>query len=104
MKLISFRTPKPKSFNYTPRYYDPEKEKLERRKAELGLDSELSHNEQLKLRMSRRWGRNVQKDERSPLSKLVSYLVYATIVVGSIYFILFTDVIENMLRAFGVTN
>ena len=104
MKLISFRTPKPKSFKYTPRYYDPEKEKLERRKAELGLDSELSHNEQLKLRMSRRWGRNVQKDERSPLSKLVSYLVYATIVVGSIYFILFTDVIENMLRAFGVTN
>lgn len=104
MKLISFRTPKPKSFNYTPRYYDPEKEKLERRKAELGLDSELSHNEQLKLRISRRWGRNVQKDDRSPVSKLISYLVYTTIVVGSIYFILFTDVIENMLRAFGVTN
>ncbi len=104
MKLISFRTPKPKSFNYIPRYYDPEKEKLEQRKAELGLDNELSHNEELKLRMSRRWGRNTQVPERSPLSKIVSYLIYTIIIGGSIYFILFTDIIENMLRAFGVTN
>ena len=29
---------KPRQFNYRPRYYDPEKEARERRRAELGLE------------------------------------------------------------------
>lgn len=104
MRIISFKTPKPKSFKYTPRYYDPKKEEMERRKAELGLDSNLTHNEELKLRMSRRWGRSSIKEEKSILSRVVTYLIYATFIGGTIYFILFTDIIEKMLTSFGVTH
>ncbi len=104
MKIVSFRTQKPKRFNYTPRYYDPDKEAEERRKAELGLKSELSHKEVLKLQMSRRWGKGVASYEKPLLSRIITYLIYAVFIGGSIYFILFTNIIENMLSAFGVTN
>ncbi len=103
MGFFVFRTPKPKEFKYTPRYYDPKKEELERRKAELGLKNELSHNEELRLRMSRRW-RKGSDEGKSTLSKTITYLIYGTFIILSIYFILFTDVIENVLRSFGVTH
>lgn len=103
MKIVSFKTPKPKSFKYTPRYYDPKKEELEKRKASLGLDNTLTHNEELRLRMSRRWSSGSKSDEgRSTISRVVTYLIYMTFIGGSIYFILFTDIIDTMLRAFGV--
>ena len=34
-----FHRPEMPKFNYIPRYYDPEKEELEKRKAAMGLDS-----------------------------------------------------------------
>lgn len=102
MKIVSFKTPKPKSFKYTPRYYDPKKEELEKRKASLGIESTLSHNEELRLRMSRRWNSSKADEGRSTLSRVVTYLIYTTFIVLSIYFILFTDIINTMLRAFHV--
>jgi len=102
MKIVSFKTPQPKSFKYTPRYYDPKKEELEKRKASLGLDNTLTHNEELRLRMSRRWRSGKEDEGRSTLSRVVTYLIYITFIGGSIYFILFTDIINTMLRAFGV--
>lgn len=104
MALTFFKTPKPKSFNYNPRYYDKKREELERKKAIMGVESELSHNEELRLRMSNRWGRGNAEGGRSMLSKTITYLVYGSFIGLSIYFILFTDIIENMLRAFGITN
>ena len=104
MRIVSFRTPKPKSFKYSPRYYDAKKEELERRKAAMGLDTSLSHNEELRLRMSKRWSTSKIDEGRSTLSKVVKYLIYATFIGGSVYFIMFTNIIEKMLQAFGVTN
>ena len=40
-----FHAPKPRTFNYTPRYYDPAKEALEKKKAAMGLDSKLTEEE-----------------------------------------------------------
>lgn len=44
MRVVFFKTPKPKQFNYTPRYYDPDKEALKEReqqiKQEMGLSDE----------------------------------------------------------------
>ncbi len=34
LKVKFFHLPKPKQFKYTPRYFDPEKEELEKRKAD----------------------------------------------------------------------
>ncbi len=104
MRIVSFRTPKPKSFKYTPRYYDAKKEEMEKRKASLGLDSTLSHNEGLKLRMSKRWRHGSADNEKTILSRVITYLIYAFFIGASIYIIMFTDIIEKMLRAFGVTG
>lgn len=104
MRIIFFRTPKPKSFKYTPRYYDKKKEELEKRKAALGLDNELTYNEGLRLRIDRRWRSGNVDEEKSILSRVVTYLIYAIFIGGSIYFIMFTDIVEQILRAFGVTK
>ena len=36
----------PKKFNYKPRYFDPEQQEWEEKKAAAGLDSKLTHEEQ----------------------------------------------------------
>ena len=104
MALTFFKTPKPKSFKYPARYYDQKKDELEKRKAVMGVENRLSHDEELRLRMSNRWGRFDGLEEKSTLSKVVKYLVYGSFIAVTIYFILFTEIIENMLKAFGVTN
>ena len=105
MRIISFRTPKAKSFNYTPRYYDQEKEELEKRKAAMGLDNKLTHDEGLRLRINKRWRAGSSGvEQKSILARIITYLIYAVFIGGSIYIIMFTDIVEQMLRAFGVTN
>ncbi len=104
MRLVSFKTPKPKSFTYRPRYYDPDKEALEKKKAAMGLDTTLSHNEKLRLQMSRRWRKEELNQEKSTLSKVVSYSIYAFFILGSIYLIMFTNFVEKLLQSFGVTH
>ena len=74
------------------------------KRAALGLDNTLSHNEGLKLQMSKRWTRGVADEEKPILSRIITYLIYAIFIGGSIYFILFTNIIEKMLSTFGVTN
>lgn len=104
MRIVSFKTPKPKSFSYQPRYFDPEKEALEKRRAALGLDNNLTHSEKLRSQMQRRWRKQDDKANSGSGSKMLSYTLYGVIIVGSIYFILFTDIIEKFLKAFGVTH
>ena len=53
----------PKKFNYIPRYYDPEQEAWEKKKAELGYDAKLSHEEKFRAEMRRRW--SVKEAEES---------------------------------------
>ena len=63
---------KPKGYNYIPRYYNPEKEAWEQKKAEAGLSSNLSHEEQLRLEMRRKWG--VAKEKEDPSERRVKML------------------------------
>ena len=101
MKFTTFKTPKPKSFSYKPRYYDKAKEEREIRKTELGYESELGRHDSLKMRMSARWHKGEEAKAR-PIAKMLSYLVYAAIISGSIYFIFFTDVVDKLVALFGV--
>ena len=102
MRLVSIKTPKPKSFNYKPRYYDEQQDELEKRKAIHGFQSKITHNEGLKLKMMKRWRKNDLDEEKSTISKIITYLAYATFIGGTIYFVMFTDIIEKLLAAFGV--
>ncbi|HON17742.1 MAG TPA: hypothetical protein PK990_01075 [Salinivirgaceae bacterium] len=38
IKFKLFHLPRPKQFNYIPRYYDPEKDRLEQRKKEIARE------------------------------------------------------------------
>mgnify|MGYP000709417125 CR=1 FL=1 len=103
MRLVFFKTPKAKEFSYQPRYYDAKKEEWERRKVELGYDSKLSKEEQIRLKMSSRWLRNADTSNRRSI-RLLTYFIYAVFILGSIYLILFTNLIENLLTMFGLVS
>ena len=79
---------KPKGFNYIPRYYDPQKEEWERKKAEAGYESSLSHEEQLRLQMRNKWGTNKDAEDSSERRyKTVRALIIGAIVLVAFYFI-----------------
>lgn len=104
MKFVSFRTPKPKQFKYIPRFYDPDKEALEQKKAAMGLESTVSHRENLRLQMRRRWHKNNRDEGRSKSSLMVSYAVYAIVIVGGVYLLFFTDFVEKLIAVFGIAK
>jgi hypothetical protein len=101
MKFVLFRTSKPKKFSYRPRYFNPEKEAMERRKAELGVENELTENEALRARMTSRW-RQKNPDTFGNKYQRMSFIVYGSVILGGIYLIFFTDFIDNILHAFGL--
>lgn len=103
MRIVFFKIPKAKKFSYEPRYYDAKKEEWERRKVELGYDSKLSKEEQIRLKMSSRWLRNTDTSNRKSI-RLLTYFVYAVFILGSIYVVLFTNLIENLLTLFGLVS
>jgi hypothetical protein len=101
MKFVMFRTLKPRRFSYHPRYFDPEKEAMEKRRAELGIESKLSEQELLRAKMSAKW-RQQNPSEFVDRYKRLSMIVYGIVILTGIYVIFFTDLIDNMIRAFGL--
>jgi len=101
MRIVFFKTPKPKKFNFPARYFDPKKEEWERRKAELGYDTSLSKEDQLRYRMESRWVHPTDTSGDKTV-RLIKYFLYIVFIVGSIYVILFTPLVNNLLALFGV--
>jgi hypothetical protein len=87
MKIVFFKTPKPRQFNYPPRYYDAEKEHWEMRRRELGLSSDGKNDFRSSINAS--WGRLRKKDRSNKKKAEMSVLIYLLIVVALIYFIFF---------------
>ena len=87
MKITFFRTPRPKQFTYPPRYYDPEKERWEQRRRELGLSDEKAD---FKSQISTNWRRFKRHDRERKKKAEISVLVYLFIIAILIYFIFFT--------------
>ncbi len=81
-----FETRKPRRFEYKPRFYDPDKEELERLKAKYG-DTE---GESYKRRIDFRSAMKEKKNEKlgKPVSAM-KILLIATIIVALLYFLLF---------------
>lgn len=93
---------KPKGFNYIPRYYDPQKEAWEQKKAEAGMGTSLSHEEQLRLQMRKKWG--VEKDAESSSErryKTVRAVIIGGVVLLAFYYIfctpMFTRLVEGLM-------
>ena len=88
----------PKKFNYIPRYYDPEKEAWEQKKAELGYDAKLSHEEQFRAQMRRSWRapkNEESKEERQ--AKTVRRIVLGVIVLFVFYFVFCTPMMTRVI-------
>ena len=93
---------KPKGFNYIPRYYDPQKEEWERKKAEKGYDSNLSHEEQLRLEMRKKWGTAKSEDDSSKRRyKTIRAIVIGAVIVVAFYYIfctpMFTSIVSGLM-------
>ena len=103
MGIFMFHRPEMPKFNYIPRYYDPEKEELERRKAALGLDSKLSDSEKLRVQMRQRWGRDINDGKKVTNAYSFKWLRIAIIVGISAFLIaviFFTPFLENFVTMF----
>ncbi len=88
----------PKKFNYIPRYYDPDKEAWEQKKAELGYDAKLSHQEQFRAQMRRSWSapkNEESKEERR--TKAIRRIVLGVFVLFLFYFIFCTPMMVNLI-------
>lgn len=89
----------PKKFNYIPRYYDPEKEAWEQKKAELGYDAKLSHEAQFRAQMRRNWSapkNEESKEERR--TKAIRRIVLGVFVLFIFYFIFCTPMMTQVVR------
>jgi hypothetical protein len=89
----------PKKFNYIPRYYDPDQQAWEEKKAEKGLDSKLTHEEQLRIKMRQRWGVNKNEESKEEQrAKLIRRIVLGVFVAFLFYFIFCTPLMTNIVR------
>lgn len=103
MAFYIFHTPKPKRFNYIPRFYDPNKEALEKKKAAMGYDSNLSEQEKLRMRMKTRWGYEPNEEKKEHLKvgfKGMRFVVFFGILAFLIYIIFGTPLVDNFVTMF----
>jgi hypothetical protein len=85
MKIVAFKTSKPKQFNYKPLYYDQQKEEMEER---LKKYSETENSDINRFRSKIRETWRVKEKKNFKLSKMTLY-VYLIGSILLIYFIFF---------------
>ena len=84
MGFYMFHTPKPRKFNYVPRYYDPNQDALEKKKAAMGLDSKLSEREKRRMRIRNAYG--YDPDDYKEKSKIGFKTVRFVLFFGLMFF------------------
>ena len=88
----------PKKFNYIPRYYNPEEQAWEEKKAAAGLDSKLTHEEQLRAQMRSKWGvKNNEETKEEQRAKLIRRIVLGVFVALLFYFVFCTPLMQTIV-------
>ena len=88
----------PRKFNYIPRYFDPEQQAWEEKKAAAGFDSKLTHEEQLRLQMRQKWGaKKNEESKEEQRNKLIRRIVLGVFILFIFYFIFCTPVLNNIV-------
>ena len=83
MKFFSFKTEKPKQFEYKPRHYDERLETLDPLRREMGLSDEQNSSDRLRARMHHERNRRQERQQRQR-----SNTIRLTIMVGLVILIL----------------
>lgn len=88
----------PKKFNYIPRYYNPEEQAWEEKKAAAGLDSKLTHEEQLRVQMRQKWrANNSEETKAEQRTRLIRRIVLGVFVVFMFYIVFGTNLMTNIV-------
>lgn len=88
----------PRKFNYIPRFYDPELEARKQKRAEMGLDTDLSHEEQLRFEMRRKWGRlEGEETKEEKRNRLIRRILWGAFLLFVFYFVFCTPLLTNVV-------
>ena len=99
MKLTFFKKRKTRRFNYQPRHWDKDREDLEKRRASLGLNTELTRKEQLRAQIEKKWKRGSKAPEKNVFN--IRHLIYIVFLFLVAYIIFFTKFVYNLIALFG---
>ncbi len=88
MRIVFFKTPKPKRFTLRTRYYDEEKEYWEQRKKELGM-SEDGNKPDFKTLIGKDWKRLRKSSSVRQRKANVSVVIYIAIIIALLYYFFF---------------
>lgn len=88
----------PRKFNYIPRYFNPEEQSWEEKKAAAGLDSKLTHEEKLRIQMRQKWRAKEGEDSMAEQrAKLIRRIMLGVFVVFMFYIIFGTNLMTNIV-------
>jgi hypothetical protein len=99
MKLVFFKRPKPRQFDYKPLYYNKEKDEREQQKKKLGFTDSDDESEQLKARLRRKW--RTEREAKSRRTSELRTVIYLTIAGLFVYLIFFTEFFNNIALVFS---
>ena len=97
MGFSFFNAPKPRKYNYIPRFYDPDMEEWKQKKAARGVDTDLSDEEKLRMRMRRSWGHGDEESKKDGYNNF-RWVIIVCLVLLLVYVIFGTGVIDNIVR------
>jgi type VI protein secretion system component VasF len=85
MKIVFFKTPKPKRFELRTRYYDEEKEYWEQRRRELGITKDGS-KPNFKSLIGKDWKRMRKSSSSRQKKANITVAIYIAVVVALLYY------------------
>lgn len=88
MKFSFFDLPKPKRFNYKPRYYNAQKDELEQRIKAHELSKEQTEEERLRIKMKNDWERELSKRKVTTKSNRMTLWIMIALVALILYILL----------------
>jgi len=87
MKLIGFKTPKPRKYSYKPVFYDPVAEAQEKLRNEKGNKFSVEPENELRIRLQMRMNRKKLDERVRKRSRMMSMLFTLLLLLMILFFI-----------------
>jgi len=81
MKFFSFKTEKPKQFEYKPRHYDEKQESIEQLRREMGRSDGQNSTDRMRARMQYEWNRKKERQRRQRNSTMRLFILVGIVVL-----------------------
>ncbi len=89
MRIVFFKRPLPKKFEYNPIYYNERKEELEKRRKKLDMTDDEERKMFMKDEISHRWGLHRKSHRKlATTANIVFYIVVLGILVMFVYYLM----------------